>query len=1058
MRDDLEHAYHRFGRGLWLAGILLTALFVVRGEQLPVRHYMTADGLPRDHTTLIKQDSRGFIWIATGDGISRFDGYTFRNYTTDDGLPDRRVNDLLETRAGVYWIATGAGLCRFNPTGISPSRGGERVAVQGQSGVQLEPIFVVYNPPNQEKATAFNALVEDETGVIWCATSAGLYMLKVKADGEAQFYLVDWKAQQEREADSIATALLKDRKGFLWVGTWGGALYRLTPDGRVEHYALGEHGLSWVQLGNDQAAVNTLFEDRDGNVWAGTHGMGLHKLVNDPAPGRALVERVYSMRDGLPSGWINSLLQTHDGKLWVATARGLCLAMPTGDAGALKFQIYNSKNGLCDTDIDDLIEDRDGNLWVASKCDLMRVARNGFTGYSITDGLASTHINSIFEDLDGVLTVISRDDARNSRRVINRFDGARFSAIVPNLPSDIGYHGWGGWQTIRQDHMGEWWIPTGSDALFRFPKAEPVEQLASMPPKAVYTSREGLPSTEVFHVYEDARGDVWMGITGMRYGLARWERATNLIHDYTAETGVSPGRDFTGFAEDLQGNLWIGLGEGGGLLRYRDGRFKLFMTDDGVPPGWIIWLYVDRSGRLWIGSQLGGLNRLDDPGAETPQFKRYTTRDGLSSNNIRSITEDLWGRIYVGTGHGVDRLDLETGNVKHYTTADGLPRGIIEQACRDRHGALWFGSPFGLSRLVPEQQESSAPPSIYITGLRVEGVARRVSELGETSLPDLRLASDQTQVSLDFTGLGASLGEELRYQYRLEGAEENWSQPTTERTINYARLAPGSYRFMVRAINANGQVSQMSATLSFTILAPIWQRPWFILLVAAAVGLTVYLLYRYRVTRLLEVANMRTRIATDLHDDIGANLTKIAILSEVARQRFGDAGGPDNTLSSIARISRESVESMSDIVWAINPRSDSLLDLVRRMREHAEEVFALGDINLSFDAPGVEQHMKLGVDVRRDVFLIFKEAVNNAARHADCMRVQVDFHVDESALSLTVADDGKGFDTSIEGDGQGLSSMHRRAQMLGGTLSVESELGRGTVVTLELPLQNLRHR
>ena len=523
---------------LWSLAAIVSIPLPGCAEQLPVKHYTTADGLPRDAASHIEQDSRGFIWIVAGDGISRFDGHKFTNYTTDDGLPDNRVNDFLETRLGVYWIATEEGLCRFNPTGDRRKNSDD-------------PMFVVYNPSNSQSPIAFNALLEDERGAIWCATAAGVFRLEVSTDGQAQFHLIDLGTPKDREKEKNATALLIDHKKFLWIGTWGGAIYRLAPDGRAERYA-GEHGLPSVLPGDDSWAVNVLFQDREGRIWLGTRGTGLHKLVAEPGPMRPLYERTYSTNDGLPTAWITSMRQTRDGKLWVATIRGLCLATPAGDGRTLSFQIYDEKKGLCDREIEDVIEDRGGNLWVASRCSAMRIARNGFTGYGPSDGLTHAFNNSIFESRDGELIVISRDESMNHRRIISRFDGTRFSSIAPNLPPNIAYHGWGWWQTIMQDHAGEWWVPTGGDALFRFPRAERLEQLDSSRPKAVFTRREGLPGTEVFRVYEDARGDVWLGVTGYSYGLVRWDRATSSLHDHTPETGVPSRTDFTGF-NDLMG-------------------------------------------------------------------------------------------------------------------------------------------------------------------------------------------------------------------------------------------------------------------------------------------------------------------------------------------------------------------------------------------------------------------------------------------------------------------------------------------------------------------------
>jgi signal transduction histidine kinase len=254
-------------------------------------------------------------------------------------------------------------------------------------------------------------------------------------------------------------------------------------------------------------------------------------------------------------------------------------------------------------------------------------------------------------------------------------------------------------------------------------------------------------------------------------------------------------------------------------------------------------------------------------------------------------------------------------------------------------------------------------------------------------------------------------------------------------------------------LTSDGGVSLTPATVTFNVLPHFWQRWWFLMLGALAAFAVGYLVYRYRVGRLLEVANMRTRIATDLHDDIGANLTKIAILSEVAQQQRGNGGEEANSsLSSIARISRDSVASMSDIVWAINPNRDSLLDLVRRMRRHAEEVFTTRDIGLEFRAPGADDHFKLGVDVRRDLFLIFKEAVNNVARHSGCSQVEIDFRAEGSELLLQVSDNGVGFDPELESQGQGLMSMRRRAQARGGSLEIESQPGGGTTTKCRVPL------
>jgi signal transduction histidine kinase len=372
--------------------------------------------------------------------------------------------------------------------------------------------------------------------------------------------------------------------------------------------------------------------------------------------------------------------------------------------------------------------------------------------------------------------------------------------------------------------------------------------------------------------------------------------------------------------------------------------------------------------------------------------------------------------------------------------------GLVQVAYQDHRGVLWFGLTTGLARLEPTRQTPVAPATL-ISGVRMNGVPQAVSALGERALVLADLAPNQNHLEMDFLALAFGAGEVLRYQYKLEGAGTDWSAPTLQRTVNLANLASGRYTFLVRAINSDGLVSSPPASIRFGILRPIWLRWWFLTLAALSAGALLYSLYRYRLTRVLELANIRTGIATDLHDDIGANLTRISMLSEAAKR------GVDATaLTAIDAIARESVSAMSDIVWAINPKRESLGDLIRRMRAHGEEVFTRRDIQFRFTAASAHDNLRLGIDTRRDLLLVFKEVVNNTARHSHCSSVTIDFQRTDAGLVLAMADNGVGFDTSQESTGQGLASLRRRAGRLKGTLDVRSSPLAGTAITLQVPL------
>ncbi len=1025
--------HHRSASFICFAYVLLLSV-IAKAERLPVKTYTAADGLLRDIVSRVRQDSRGFLWFCTGEGVSRFDGYGFVNFTTDDGLPHRQANDFLETSKGVYLVATGAGIARLNPYGVGNSIENRKSKIQNQDDL----LFTVYLPDNP-KAKRFNTLYEDRDGQIWAGSSDGLYKLN-ESDGEFELEFVPLGESLTERIGVYVEKIIKDRRGALWVGTQESGLFRLRADGKIERFTTVN------ALPNN--SVVSLLEDRDGQIWAGMREPdtgGLCLLKSEADANGSIVERLYTKKDGLPANWIPDLYEVSDGKFWVATTKGLCLWQEPGKTGDSVCKTYTAKNGICDLDVWSVIEDKDGNLWTGSLCGAKKLARYGFTTFDETDGLGTKHVRAIFENQASELFVSApTGDYGQSIYSISRFEAEKFSLVNPRLPKQTANLGWGWNQTLWQDG-GAWWIPTG-EGLFRSPSATDFENLARAAPQKIETGARG---KEIFRLFEDSRGDVWIATIAGAAELLRWERASQTWHNYTEQTGFATGRRLgTAFVEDRSGNLWIGTGdEDSALIRYRDGRFTIFTQQGGSPSGWTKDLFEDSAGGLWLANSSAGAWRLEDTNADRLQFVKYTTAEGLSSNDAFCVTEDRFGRIYVGTGRGLDRLNPATGQIENFTTADGLPSSYVETAYRDRTGALWFTTINGLARFTPERERARKPPTVLITGLRVAGIAQKISFLGETEAPHSNLNSDQKQISVDFIGLGATLGEKLKYEYRFGNSD--WT-PTAERTVNFANLSSGEYQFEVRAVTADRIYSQTPATVSFRIAAPFWQSPSFVIALFALTTAAIYFFYRYRLNRLLEMERIRTRIASDLHDDIGANLTRISLLSEVAKQKSENGNG--NLLSSIADIARESVASMNDIVWAIAPDHDSLLDLTRRRRRHAEEVFAYREIDLEFHAPTGDADLKLSVGARRDILLIFKEAVNNAARHSDCSKIQIDFLVENPIVRLRIADDGKGFDAeNSNGDGQGLRSITRRYRALGGDLQIDSQ--NGTVVKFELSLE-----
>jgi ligand-binding sensor domain-containing protein len=1028
---------------LFLLFLIVGQLAIVDAEGLPIKTYTIADGLARDYVSRIVQDSHGFIWFCTSEGISRFDGYHFVNYGTKQGLPNRLVNDLLELGDGTYWLATGSGLVRFTPGTVDPAHGaGNR--------------FVVFALDHADNGPSVAALMRDRAGVVWCGTENGLYRLEI-VNGE-------WRASYVEMAMPAADfarrvhGLLEDRDGDLWVAAESG-LYHRTPAGHVDRFT--------EKNGLPINVVTSILQDREGFLWAGTRS-GLCRLAQIPDPRARVVDDVYTRRDGLS---VSSLLQTRNGRLWIGTIRGLGSLDRAGMTSKPAIHDYTVRQGLSDDSIMALTEDRDGNVWIGSESGgAMKLQQGAFTTFKEGDGLSGERIGTIIEDQAGELCVITGGGSH-----LNLFDGTRFVSSVVNFPSGVALS-WGWYQTTFQDHLGDWWLNTENGA-YRYPRAKN-SSLPASSPRRNYTTADGLPANSVFRQYEDARGDVWFGTMGNKNAmLARWSRRDDQIYSYTPKQDGLPPSAPTAYADDAAGNLWIGFYDGG-LARYRDGKFTVFSKSDGLPDGLVRGLYLDHKKRLWVATSLGGVARVDETFAAHPRFSVLTSGDGLASDQVTCITEDEWGRIYLGTGRGLDRLDPETGHVKHYTSADGLPDNFINVSFRDRRGPLWFGTLRGLARLVPVQDPPASPPPILISSLRAGNIEHPVPELGTAEISSIELGPSENRIQAEFVSLSFSSGETLRYQYKLEGADKDWGAPTLQRTVNYANLAPGPYRFLVRAINADGVESAQPATISFRVLAPIWRRWWFIALVVLIVGALLFLLYRYRMARLreintalmeaklaeenlrkskeerlVELERVRKRIATDLHDDIGSSLTRISLLSEVTQRQGHQVETPaGGSLSVIAGLSRELVDSMSDIVWAINPEKDRLGDLTQRMRHFASDVFAARAIDFRFRLPKSEHEVRVGANFRRELFLIFKEAVNNAVRHSGCTEAEIEFRVDRDGVFLQLSDNGHGFDVLNKGSGHGLASMHARTEGLGGKLEIVSDQGSGTKLTFTIPM------
>ncbi|MBV8759220.1 MAG: ATP-binding protein [Deltaproteobacteria bacterium] len=955
-----------------LVCLWVVAAATAHAERLATHTYTTADGLANDRVDGGAADARGYLWFATVDGVSRFDGHEFVNFGVVDGLPSSVAAHVLAAADGTIWVATDRGIAWLDPMerGVAP---------------RFHPL----------PGAGVNRMLEvDHT--IYAATDAGL--VTVTRSGTT---IVPVRPGHEPAVLSLA---YDPADHSLWLGTWAGLVHRRA-DGTIT-----QHPIHPIAEAPNDDRVFSLAIDHHHRLWIGWVGSIILAIPLDaPLPAGPLWDAAPAHADWLrfePTGWARRgiLVDSRD-TVWIGATMGVVRY-----DGTRFEELHEPRLGVHGA-LAPCLEDGAGNVWFGSDSDgIVRLAPGGLVAYREPDGLDSDNIHGFAEAHDGTLYAIT---FRREGHALARFDGHMFSSTRPALP--VANQGWAWVQPALIDRDGRWWMATG-EGIARFAPGGPVDMLRQS---------DGLPGRDVLRIFEDSRGDIWLS-TLSPAGLARWDRATNRVITLPSVGAIGQ------FAEDHHGAVWIASTQG--LFRVDHDTPSRILGDDSFAA-----VLVDAHDRVWAGTERAGVVLVE------PR-RRWGVAQGLWSEQVQSLVDDADGRIYIGTTRGIDRLDPATGDLAHFGRADGLSNESIVVGFRAHDNALWFGTKAGAVRLVPFREPPMVAPPTYITRVAVSGQPTPLAFGGEMVAPALSLGPTNNQLDITFTTPSFAIGAPLRYEYRL--GHQPWSAPQNEHTIHLANLAPGNYRFEVRALLSSVIVA-VSAHVDFEILPPLYLRAWFLALAALLLIAATYALYRWRLAHLLAVERVRSRIASDLHDEIGSSLSRISILSELASRRAAAHEDVHPQIDVIGSSARELVTVASDIVWATDPRRDDLGSLIVRLRTFAADVLESRNITWTLDAPADPTRIPLDPERRRHLYLILKEAIHNAARHSHATHVAITLHADGAAITATVRDDGRGFDpAALPGTGNGLTNMRARATAAGGTLDIRHDSG--TEITLRL--------
>lgn len=990
----------------FLRAILFLSQLTVSAEAIPVQaqraHYsvqvwQTEDGLPNNAVQALCQTPDGFLWLGTQNGLARFDGGNFTGIPLIGATNAKAlvINALFVSRDGGLWIGSAAGQLTYWKDGK----------------------MQVYSCAGSTENTILSLCEDDD--LLWVGTREGLRTFK------------NGKFTRFQGPHMLRTApvrsLARDHTNRIWAAHSGG-LACVTAEGVVTNYT-GAQGLRNVYL----RAVHC---DTQGEIRAGSNE-GLVMLKKSKFA-------FYTRSHGLPDNVVNALYKDSTGVLWIGTFGGLCRYSDG------KFIPELNEKGDAFDQVFCFLEDHEGSLWVGAKDGLHRMNRRQFETLTTRHGLAHNNIISVMEDRSGSLWVGTWGGGlhqwKNDEWKIYNM------ANTPEMRSDQVLALFEG----RDDSI--WFSSDFDGSLYRL-KEGVVRR---------YQDRKlqfGVISIRALH--EDKQGRIW---AGARNGLFQMDgkKITRF-----SETNGLPNQNVRCFAEDGE-SLWIGTE--GGLTLFRTNTFKTFTTADGLPNDTVLALHLDREKNLWIGTARGGLVCR-----KNGTFYRCSSHYGLASDDVLEFLDDghrLWMASSRGVFH-VEKQDLHNlfdgraSNVKcvSYGRADGMVSSVCvgvakPSAIRTHDGTFWFATTKGIAVTNPKLhlEKNTVAPSLAIHTV-VADLQHVHSSTNRSGQQEFILPPGRGEVEFHYSALSFRAPEKNLHKYQLTGVDRGWVDAGNRRVAYYNNLAPGIYTFRVIGSNNDQVWNEKGAAITITLQSHFWQTSWFAGAVALAClgfvgGSARYVTRRRMQARLRRLEQQHTlererhRIAKDIHDDVGASLTQIGLLSEMVKR---DIGERDQALVHTAKISdtaQELVLAMDEIVWAVNPKNDNLRRLAGYVFKFAEEFLTVSGVQCRIEQPESFPEIPLSAEVRHNVFLVVKEALNNIVKHSRATEVWLRLKIERGELDLTIEDNGCGFRASpVDIFGNGLSNMKKRMDDIGGKFEQTSEPGSGTKTRLHILLR-----
>ena len=1022
-------------------GLSIVRLPVAEGKDLRFRHLAIGEAPNHLRVNQIVQDDLGFLWLATSDGLKRYDGYLIRDFRHDANDPnspaDNYIYALLKDRSGKIWVADGN---RYLQT-YDPAS--ER--------------FTLFRPDPRDPAVLkarVGEINQDRASAIWLSTDVGLYRID-PATGKTVHYEHNPK-DVATLSSNIVRSTLETQDGTIWVATTAG-LDTLDPrTGKVARR---------VQFPTPHSEWTKIIQDHAGVIWLAYNERqgGLAKL--DPGTTELRHYPLLVQNDEETWPGVRTMYEDADGNLWLGTIR----------AGLYKLdrerkQLVRYRNGstnpasLASNEIAALFEDREGGVWVGTRGDgADRFTRKPlpFRRYAHEPGnpnsIDKDVVIAAFEDSHGILWIAGGRRLLALDRQTGKLD---YHHSIYHLPGEMVY-------SIVEDRSGFLWFGTaGGGGLSRFDRR--TGKLKTY--RHDNENPKSLSNDEVRSLLVDHNGTLWAGTDD---GLNAFDPQTEGFGVYAPPAKPTTYRSIV---EDSNGYLWLSSAWTG-VHRFdpATGKFTVYQHSD--KPGSlnndnVNAVCVDHSGTVWLGTQ-DGLSSL------SPASGVFTTYDlGPPNSPVNGILEDGRGNLWLGTNSGLLRFDPRRRIVRRYSMSDGLAGNefpLNGAVWKSPGGEMFFGSYGGLTFFDPEQMvDSPYSPPVRLTDIQILG--KPVSIGGNSPLKrsisvtdSIILNHDQSVVSFEFSALSYANPERNRYRYRLEGLDDKWYETdSSRRFVTYTTLAPVDYMFRVQGSDNRGVWNQNGVSLRIRILPPWWRTNWFLALSAAVFLALVWAVYQFRVRQLQHEFNMRlegrveerTRIARELHDTLLQGFQGLIPEFQTARNLLpGRAKQAAEVLDEGLRDAAKAIVEGRNAIQHLrgNPSMDRdlnfLLTAAGQELAHSRET-AGNPAECRVALEGSPQ--PLAPLIQDEIYRIGREMLRNAFRHANAGRIEVEIRYDMNHFRLQIRDDGQGIDPEVLKQGArrghwGLPGMYERAKRIGGRLRIWSESGAGTEAELTVP-------